>query len=791
MKKKILATVLAGAMMISSATVVSAVWTEPTTSTTDFKEGVLKLGTLEVTDFFTEKTQAFLLPTEADYTITLKTKTHATVNEQPSWAANVWVAIATKETIDTESYIGGDQELLTIQADRWCKSNAIFEGFNNGCDDNDNFLTDGHSFDNWFADTMKDDGLGVTVNLTRDGNTIEFSVEYANGYHFNNTATSKEDLPDELYVFLSAGGAGATLTDITVTDNNYEKYTYIDGNKVTEKGFSQEYVFWPDDEEVAEEVTIADFPSVLLYTSADGTLKDYKEVVTIEFSDADNIEGKDALEEFLKNLTDDLKAGVQTHAILKAVEVKGNYVVELRIVQCKAAADAAPVDDEPELKVVREFGYVISDKIGDIDGDLYATLGYTENCFLVESQEEAEVLNLDGIELLDDLDVTGFDATRSKTVEITKDGFELYFSGKTYANAVENFNTPIYILSTNSGECIFVRSDLYGWLGFHNPNTNENIGNFPDGFKWNVIKTLNPDIKEGATDEEIRAAWDAAWAAWLESCKAGIDGNLCATRDGENVVVTYTVNGITSEMQYPVGATTPAYISLTGDQCSITDIVKAPFGMDDEDLLDTIVDILKAEDKEKEPGTSGPGTSDPGTSNPGTSTPSTPSDDTDNNNTTKPDVTTNATLKSDDGTVAVSGNLPAGVVKVNVVAPTIKAGDTKATFDITLLDGNGNPVQLSEGQKVTVTIKIPDEFKSAKELFVYYQKNGKIVENMNAKKSADGTTISFETTHFSEYVISTTALKVESENNPTTGVALVLIPAVAAAAAVLVSKKRK
>ena len=73
-------------------------------------------------------------------------------------------------------------------------------------------------------------------------------------------------------------------------------------------------------------------------------------------------------------------------------------------------------------------------------------------------------------------------------------------------------------------------------------------------------------------------------------------------------------------------------------------------------------------------------------------------------------------------------------------------------FDIHLLDPEGNVFQIPEGDKVTVTLPIPEGL-SAEGLYVFHVADDGTVTDMNATVDAEAGTVSFETTHFSTFVL--------------------------------------
>lgn len=148
---------------------------------------------------------------------------------------------------------------------------------------------------------------------------------------------------------------------------------------------------------------------------------------------------------------------------------------------------------------------------------------------------------------------------------------------------------------------------------------------------------------------------------------------------------------------------------------------------------------------------------------------------------------------------AAEGVLPENAV-LNVKADEANSTDTAVAFDITVTV-DGKPAAIDG--TVTVTVPVPEELKGADSYYVYYQAKDGTLTDMKATY-ADGY-VTFTTTHFSTYIISTVAMSNDegasttapdattdnNDKNQATGVTLLIIPALTAAAGVIISKKRK
>ena len=243
--------------------------------------------------------------------------------------------------------------------------------------------------------------------------------------------------------------------------------------------------------------------------------------------------------------------------------------------------------------------------------------------------------------------------------------------------------------------------------------------------------------------------------------------------------------------------------------------------------------------KPSEPDTSEPDTSEPDTSEPDTSdntssTPSTPdtsdtSSSTSDNTSSTPessDSTPDNTSGTSDKTVefvpaagvdeTVDEETAKVIADIKVSAPeaAFEAGTTLTVkkdtsvpdenafaLDITFTL-NGTAVQPKDGAAVTVSVPVPPMFKDVNEnlLKVFHYADGKY---KRVEATVKNGTVTFDTTHFSTYVISPDDLAannseesstVTPENpNPSTGVAAVSVLPIAAVtcAIVIIAKKKK
>ena len=86
---------------------------------------------------------------------------------------------------------------------------------------------------------------------------------------------------------------------------------------------------------------------------------------------------------------------------------------------------------------------------------------------------------------------------------------------------------------------------------------------------------------------------------------------------------------------------------------------------------------------------------------------------------------------------------------INTAVAGVKA---MYVYDIHLEDWEGNEFAVPEGDRVTVTLPIPEGM-SAENLFVFHVADDGTVTDMHATVDVEAGTVSFETTHFSTFVL--------------------------------------
>lgn len=166
---------------------------------------------------------------------------------------------------------------------------------------------------------------------------------------------------------------------------------------------------------------------------------------------------------------------------------------------------------------------------------------------------------------LDDLTCEGHWTNWSQGVEITEKGITITMDAKTINGAAANWNAPQYIVYTNDTNVMFgdnyvqyyhERGDIFGW---------DATG------AATVINALQND-----------------WSIYLAKLAAGTKVTIQAIRVGDNVTVTMNCAGAISKVTMPVAADKPAYLSLSGEQCAMTNIKVASGIVSDKTIASSI-----------------------------------------------------------------------------------------------------------------------------------------------------------------------------------------------------------
>ena len=148
-------------------------------------------------------------------------------------------------------------------------------------------------------------------------------------------------------------------------------------------------------------------------------------------------------------------------------------------------------------------------------------------------------------------------------------------------------------------------------------------------------------------------------------------------------------------------------------------------------------------------------------------------------------------------------------VKLNVVIDNADIATDAHLYvlNITLVNAHNETIQ--PNGYVTVRIPLPEDFEKSDTYYVYYQAENGTLENMHA--TYENGFVTFTTNHFSTYILTaeklidnsaatttvpattavTDAAGSDGDSNMNTGVTILLIPALAATAGIVISRKRK
>ncbi len=158
-----------------------------------------------------------------------------------------------------------------------------------------------------------------------------------------------------------------------------------------------------------------------------------------------------------------------------------------------------------------------------------------------------------------------------------------------------------------------------------------------------------------------------------------------------------------------------------------------------------------------------------------------------------PETAIPVTVTDSSTNISVSGALSDGTVLKTELK---NQDDTSFSYDITILDQNGNKIQPTSA--VMVKIPVPEALKD-KNLKVFREESDGKYTNMNAK--LENGVLSFDTDHFSVYVITESDLdksetKPDDDNkdkdeNANTGLFIAVLPALTASGAVVLFRKKR
>ena len=165
------------------------------------------------------------------------------------------------------------------------------------------------------------------------------------------------------------------------------------------------------------------------------------------------------------------------------------------------------------------------------------------------------------------LDCPGWWVAHTDGIKLDEYGVTITLKSTTYADAANNWNSLLYVLYTNNENVVNIESadyleywvqrvDNYGWIGATN--------------RWSGDEALAAAGITYAIDETA-----ADWSNFLAPMKEGIDVTIQAKLDGDKAVIIMEANGLITTVCADVDTAKSVYLSLTGELCTLTDIVVA------------------------------------------------------------------------------------------------------------------------------------------------------------------------------------------------------------------------
>lgn len=363
----------------------------------------------------------------------------------------------------------------------------------------------------------------------------------------------------------------------------------------------------------------------------------------------------------------------------------------------------------------------------------------------------------------------------------------------TFHNATKdtsaNWNNFALEIFDGNGQFITLRADAFGWTAG----------------SW----TLGGDTVENAGKNPLWTGQPEDWTAWA-AVMTDADVTVNVKRTGNVLDVQYDMKDASNAYQFNTVVTVnedlPETLNmhLTGEKVSLKDIKFTDNTKKGEDVS---TDDTKKDDTTKETTTK----KEESTTKKEESTTAATS--------VKTEATATDAAKA--GATVTGTNVPTGAtVTVNTVTDkdtlakvdkavkdTLSSKVGKyAVLDITMLDAAGAKIQPLNNGNVLVTIDVPSTLDANKGLVVYrMEDNGTLTE---LKTSVENGKVSFETNHFSTYIVAEKAAVAEETttaaaaketttaktNSPKTGdaapVAALMVVALGACGAVIASKKK-
>ena len=281
-----------------------------------------------------------------------------------------------------------------------------------------------------------------------------------------------------------------------------------------------------------------------------------------------------------------------------------------------------------------------------------------------------------------ELDCSGWWVAHTKGVEIGAEGVAIKFKSKTYDAATNNWNTPVLVVYSSEDGAVHAAGDA-GYTEYAVIRS--------DSFAWNGDKNTGDGL----------AAWTAAGyeftaavipETFVADNKAGVECSVQAIKVGDKVYVQFTNGSVTTVTAMPVPADATVLLSLTGEQCTLTDIEGAEYT-----------------------GIEGVNAAPSGTTAPSDSTPAPTTEPTD----TTPAPTTAPPTTDDDNTPSDDDNTPSNddepeEKSMSIKSVTAKKDAVKVTGTVSVA---GAKVQVKVGSKAFKNATVKGKkftFKTAK-----------------------------------------------------------------------------
>ena len=402
-------------------------------------------------------------------------------------------------------------------------------------------------------------------------------------------------------------------------------------------------------------------------------------------------------------------------------------------------------------------------------------------------------------ETVNAIDITNAFSANTGDESVTGDFDVTYTFHNATMDTSANWNNFILEIFDGAGEFVTLRADAFGWTA----------GN------W----TLGGDTVENAGKNPIWTGQPEDWTAWA-AVMTDADVTVNVKRTGNVLDVQYDMKDASNAYQFNTVVTVneelPETLNmhLTGEKVSLKDIKFTDNTKKGEDVStddtkkdDTTEATTKKDDAAKETTTK----KEESTTKKEESTTAATS--------VKTEATATDAAKA--GATVTGTNVPTGAtVTVNTVTDkdtlakvdkavkdTLSSKVGKyAVLDINMTDAAGTKIQPLNNGNVLVTIDVPSTLDANKGLVVYrMEDNGTLTE---LKTSVENGKVSFETNHFSTYIVAEKAAVAEETttaaaaketttaktNSPKTGdaapVAALMVVALGACGAVIASKKK-